>query len=180
MHNFLVFAAEGPNGPILPADFNEVIWSSLAFLIVVTLIVWKGGPAIKNMWNGRINRISDELSQASDARAAGDAKLGDVQTRIANVEQERTRIRTEAQQTASSLGTQVVERSHKEAEEIRRRAALDVEASKAQAGADLQAEIARLAVEAAEEVVTRNLDESTQRQLIESYIAQVGSNGGPR
>jgi F-type H+-transporting ATPase subunit b len=179
MHNLLVFAAEGheENGAILPHDINEVIWGSIAFAIVVTLIIWKGGPAIKNMWNGRIDRISGELSAAAEARSEAEAKLGDVERRIANVDQERARIRTEAQQTAKSLSEQIAERSQSEAEEIRRRAVLDAEAARAQAGADLQAEIAQLAVDAAEAVVARNLDDQTQRQLIESYITQVGSGG---
>jgi len=179
MNNLLVFAAEegAENSAILPHDFNEVIWGSLAFLIVVSLIVWKGGPAIKNMWNGRIERISDELSVAETARRAAEAELGEVEQRIAHVDQERARIRREAEQTAAALAVQLAERAQKEAEEIRRRSAVDVETSRAQAGADLQAEIAQLAVEAAEAVVARSLDEATQSQLIESYISQVGNGG---
>jgi F-type H+-transporting ATPase subunit b len=182
MQNLLLFAAEGgheENGAILPHDINEVIWGSIAFLIVITLIIWKGGPAIKNMWNGRIERISGELSDAAGARAEAESKLADVERRIADVDQERARIRAEAQATAESLAAQIAERAQREAEEIRRRAVLDAEAAKAQAGADLQAEIAQLAVEAAETVVAGSLDDQTQRQLIESYIARVGSGGRP-
>ena len=58
---------------------------------------------------------------------------------------------------------------------MRERAAADIESSKAQAVADLQAEVARLAIGAAEVVVQHNLDPSTQTQLVENYIAQVGA-----
>lgn len=182
MYNLLLFAAEEGghegNPAILPHDFNEVIWGSIAFLIVVSLIVWKGGPAVRNMWNGRIERIANEVSEAESTRQQAEAKLREVEQRIADVDQERDRIRRDAEQTAASLTSQIAARAQAEAEEIRRRAAADADALRAQAGADLQAEIAKAAVEAAEAIVARSLDTATQRQLVESYIAQVGSNGG--
>ena len=58
-----VLAAEGPNKTILPGDINEVWWASSAFIVVMTLLVWKAGPAIKNAWNARIQRISGELDE---------------------------------------------------------------------------------------------------------------------
>ena len=58
---------------------------------------------------------------------------------------------------------------------MRERAAADIEAAKAQAIADLRAEVAALAIGAAEVVVQHNLDASTQTQLVENYISQVGA-----
>jgi F-type H+-transporting ATPase subunit b len=181
MQNLLLFAAEAEheaNGAIIPHDINEVIWGSIAFVIVVSLIIWKGGPAIKNMWNGRIDRLRKELDDAAAARVEAEAKLAAVEQRIAKADEERARIRAEAQQASGSLATQIAERAQHEAVEIRARAAADAENSKAQAGADLEAELARVAVGAAEQVVTKNLDTATQRQLIEAYITKVGSGEG--
>jgi len=42
--------------------------------------------------------------------------------------------------------------------------------------ADLTAEVSRLALGAAERVVSHNLDDAAQQQLIEKYISQVGSS----
>lgn len=178
MQNLLLFAAEAEhesNGAIIPHDINEVIWGSIAFLIVAFLIIWKGGPAIKNMWNGRIDRLRTELDDAATARAEAESKLAGVEQRIANADQERAGIRTQAQLAAGPLGEQIAERAQKEAVEIRERAAADGESARAQAGADLQAELARVAVGAAEQVVTGNLDDATQRQLVETYISQLGT-----
>jgi F-type H+-transporting ATPase subunit b len=178
MHNLLLFAAEGgveENSAIIPHDINEVIWGSIAFFIVFGLIIWKGGPAIKNMWNGRIDRLRAELDDAEAARVASEGKLAEVDKRIANADQERTRIRTEAQQTASAVAQQIAERAVKDADEIRQRARADADTARAQAGADLEAELARVAIGAAESVVQNNLDNATQRELIESYISKVGS-----
>ncbi|MCU0309621.1 MAG: hypothetical protein MUE36_01595 [Acidimicrobiales bacterium] len=172
----LVIAAAGePNGQILPHKIEEVWWGTLAFLIVGALIVWKGGPAIKGMWNGRIDRLRNELESAAAARAGAESELAAVEASIADAENEKARLVAEARQTAEVVKAQLVERATTDAAEVRARGLADVEATKAQATSDLQAEIGVLAIGAAEAVVANSLDEATQAELIDSYIAKVGS-----
>jgi F-type H+-transporting ATPase subunit b len=171
-----VLASEEPNKTILPGDINEVFWASSAFIIVMSLLVWKGGPAIKNAWNARIDRIRGELEGAEGSRREAETQLSRVQGRIADADRERERIRTEADETAANLVAQLDARTTADATAIRERAATDAESAKAQAEADLRAEIGTIALGAAETVVSRNLDPDTQRQLIENYIQTVGSN----
>lgn len=155
---------------------NELIWGGLAFFIVVGLLVWKAGPAIKNAWNGRIERIEGELDAAADARQSAEAELNGVRDRIANVDTERQRIVDEARQTAATLKAQLIERAQAEAAEVAQRSTSDIEAAKAQALADLRSEVGALAMGAAEEVVRESLDAETQRSLVESYISRVGAS----
>lgn len=179
MFNLLILASgEGgavENGPILPHDINEVYWGTLAFLIVMGLVIWKGGPAIKAGWNGRIDRIKGELDTAEASRTEGEAALSDVQGRIANAENERQRILAEARQTADALRSQLVAKAEQDAADLKARAAADIESAKSQVLADLRTEVAQLALGAAEAVVASNLDAGTQTELIESYIAKVGA-----
>ena len=58
--------------------------------------------------------------------------------------------------------------------EMRQRAAADIESAKAQALADLRGEVTSLALGAAERVVEANLDDATNRALIDSYIDRSG------
>jgi F-type H+-transporting ATPase subunit b len=176
--NFLVLAAEAahkPNSYVLPSDINEVIWGSIAFLIVASLIVWKGGPAIKGMWNGRIERIRSEVDGAAEARAASEAKLAAVEADLADAETERQRILSEGRETADAVKAQIIAKAGTDAADARARGAADAESSKAQATSDLQAEISVLALGAAEQVVGNSLDDATQAELIENYISRVGA-----
>jgi len=70
----------------------------------------------------------------------------------------------------------IVARAETEATEIKARANDDIRLATERAQADLQASVKDLSIELAEKVVERNLDPETQRALIDSYIAQVGSN----
>lgn len=175
MNASLLFASEAKNQIILPGDLNEVIWGSIGFLVVFTLIVWKGGPAIKAMWNGRIQKIADELDAAASSRSAAEAKLAEVEANIANADAERQRIVAAARTDAETVKAQIIARAGTDAADIRARGAADVAAAKAQATSDLQAEIGALAIGAAEKVVANSLDSSTQSELIDKYIANVGA-----
>lgn len=169
-----IFAAD--NYAILPHDFNEVIWGSIAFIVVVSLIWWKGGPAIKKAWNGRIEGIENELASAEQAVVDADAELADVRHRMANADAEAELILSEARATAVSLKQQLGERAAIEAAEVTARAAADVEAAKAQAMSDLQHEVSGLTLGAAEAIVRANLDDNAQQRLVESYISEVASS----
>lgn len=179
MQNLLLLAAEGgethaENGFLLPHDINEFWWGLVAFLIVMGLIIWKGGPAIKGMWNGRIERLTGELDDAANARAEAEAQLADVENRIANIDSEKASILAEADSTGSSLAEQTTVRTAQDEIDIKARAASDAESSKLAATADLQSELATLAIGAAEAVVANSLDAATQNQLIENYIGNLG------
>jgi F-type H+-transporting ATPase subunit b len=175
MSHLLLLAAEEPNGFLLSSDFNEIIWGSIAFFIVLGLLIKFGGPAVKSGLGGRTERIAKELDDAAAAKAEAQTKLADVQHRIADAGNERQRILDEAGTTGASLKAQLQAKADSDAAELVARATADVEASKGQALADLQADAASLALGAAEAVVNRNLDASTQTALIESYITQVGA-----
>lgn len=178
MNNILILGAEAgaTNASHLPHDINELIWGSLAFFLVVGALWWKGGPAIKKAWNGRIERIESELQTSEDARIAAEAELASVRERIANADAERARILAEAAETATALKAQLIERAAADAAEVSARASADVEASRSQAMADLSHEVSALAMGAAEQVVRSNLDADTQQQLVEAYITQVGAS----
>ena len=179
MSNLLILASEAGGHAAnnwLFGDVKEVIVTGLASVILFALLGWKAGPAIKKGWNDRITNIETEITEAEAARATGEAALADVQGRIANAEAERSRILSEARATAEQVKAGLIARGEEEAAAIRSRAGTDIEAAKAQAAADLQAEVTRLAVGAAESVVAGALDASTQSELIDSYINQVGAS----
>jgi F-type H+-transporting ATPase subunit b len=176
MNSLLLLASEEhKNGFIIPGDINEVIWGSIAFLLIVGLIVWKGRGPIAAMWNGRIDRIRNEVTAAASTRAAAEARLAEVEASIANADAERQRIVADAHTDAETVKAQIIARAGTDAAELRARGLADAEAARSQATADLQAEIGILAIGAAEKVVANSLDAATQAELIDNYIDKVGA-----
>jgi F-type H+-transporting ATPase subunit b len=160
--------------PLLPAT-NEIIWGGIAFFITL-LALWKFAyPGMKKGMEGRSERIRADLQAAEDARVEAEQLKAEYEQRLAAAKQEATRVIEDARGTADALKAELQQRAEAEIGEMRQRAAADVEAMKGQALADLQHEVAQIAIGAAEVVVEKNLDEATQRQLVENYINTVAS-----
>ena len=174
MHNLALLAAEGPNNPILPAT-NELIWGTLAFLVLVVLMTKKGYPAVKAAMDDRTEHIRSSIDEADRTRTEAQTVLVDYQRQVADAKGEAARIIEEARQTADSLKRDLTARAEAEATELRQRNAAQIAAERDRVMAELQGQVATLAIELAEKVVGGSLDQQRSMQLIEAYINDVGN-----
>jgi F-type H+-transporting ATPase subunit b len=174
--NLVLLAAEGPNNPILPAA-NELIWGSLAFLVLVVLMTKLGYPAVKSAMDDRTNHIRTAVEEADATKAQAQTILADYQRQVADAKGEAARIIEEARQTADTLKRDLTARAEAEAVELRQRNAEQIAAERDRVMAELQGQVATLAIELAEKVVGGSLDQERSMRLIESYINEVGTNG---
>ena len=170
---FLV-AAEGENGYWLPHT-NELIWASIAFFIVMGLLVWKAGPAIRTAMVGRTERIQGELDAATALRTEAEANRDQIRDALADSDSEAARLVAEARVTADALRADILGRIDGELAALRERHENELATAGRQAQADLSGEVSRIAAVAAERIVESNLDDATHQSLIESYITRVGS-----
>jgi F-type H+-transporting ATPase subunit b len=159
---------------LLP-ETNEIIWGSIGFLVVFFFVAKLGLPAIKKSMEARTERIRTDLASAESQRTEADALLAEYRAKLNDAKAESGRIIEEARQSADALKRDQEARLQSELAELRSRAAADIEAAKTQAIADLRGEVAQLAIGAAEVVVSKNLDQATQVQLIEDYINSVAN-----
>src|SRR4051812_37881908 len=158
--------------PILP-EANEIIWGSLAF-VVLLIAMWKFAfPAVTKMMNDRTERIRRNLDDAERVKGEAQSILDEYQRQLADAKSEANRIIEEARQTAESLRRDLMARAESEVAELRVRASEEVAAAQDRALSDLQSRIATLAIEAAEKVVEKNLDRATNMALVENYIQSV-------
>lgn len=168
-----MFAAEAGNGRHLAGDRNEIYWGSIAFFVILGLIVWKAGPIITKSMRDRTDRIEAELADAKAARTAAEAALTESSAELPDVAEEEAKIRNEALETAVKLKGDLIAKAEAEAEAVRERGRNDVTNLKRQSQADLAAEISSMTRNTAEAVVREGLDDSSQSELIENYINQV-------
>ena len=164
---------ESPS-PIMPAT-DELVWGSISFVILFLLMRKFGYPAIKQGMEARSERIRADLAAAEDAKTEAVGVLDKYRADLADAKSEAGRIIEAARQAADGLKRDQEARLQAELAELRTKAATDIEAAKVQAIADLRGEVAQLAIGAAEVVVSKNLDQATQVQLIEDYINQVAN-----
>jgi F-type H+-transporting ATPase subunit b len=165
---------EAPN-PILP-ETNEIIWGSIAFVVLLGLM-WKFAlPQVRNMMETREEKIRSDLERAETAKSESEQVLEQYRGQLADARNEATRILEEARQAADQMRRDLVARAENDAADIRTRAQQVVQLTTERAMADLQRRVADLSIDLAEVIVKRNLDRDTQLQLIENYINEVGTS----
>ncbi len=167
---------EAPN-PLLP-ETNEIIWGSIAFVIVFGFLSVYGYPAAKKAMEARTATIQGEIDSAERSRSEAEALLGQYRAQLAEARAEAGRIIDEARQSAEALRRELTTRAEAEAEELRRRNADQVEGERQRVLAEVQGQVSTLAIDLAERVVGANLDRDANLRLIEDYINSLGAGAG--
>ncbi len=155
----------------------------LVLIAILSRILYK--PVI-GMLDERQRRVRESMEQAERVRLEAEradqqreAQLGETRREIREMLDQATqtaaRIEADARANADLRANQIVERAQQEAA-----------AERTHAMADLRREVGSLAVMAAERVIGRNLDDQSQRQLIDDFLAEHpaidgsrGTNGTP-
>jgi F-type H+-transporting ATPase subunit b len=153
----------------------EMIWGGLAFLIVFLLLVKFAFPALKKGVKAREEKIRSDLEAAESARTEAEEERAKYQASLADARGEANRIVEEAREAAERVRQETIARAEADAADIRTRATDDIGLARERAMADLRTQVADISIELAEKIVERNIDRSTQEQLIESYISSVGN-----
>ena len=170
----LAAAALQSRNPILPS-VPELVWGSLAFLIVF-LLMWKFAfPSVKKAMDARTDRIRDSLSTAEQAKTDAQNVLEEYQRQLADARNESNRIIEEARQTAEALRRDLTARAEADAAEIRNRATADIEAAKDRAMEELRSQLTQLTLQLTELVVKRNIDRDANSRLVDDYISSIGN-----
>jgi F-type H+-transporting ATPase subunit b len=170
----LAAAATQSRNPILPS-VPELVWGTLAFLIVF-LLMWKYAfPSVKKGMDARTERIRDSLSTAEQAKTDAQNVLDEYQRQLADARNESNRIIEDARQTAEALRRDLMARAEADAAEVRSRATADIEAAKDRAMEELRSQLTQLTLQLTELVVKRNIDRDANSRLVDDYISSIGN-----
>ncbi len=167
---------EAPS-PILPA-LDEVIWGTLAFIVLLVFMKWKGFPLVKGAMDARADKIRADLDAADKAKAEALRTQSEYGAALAEAKSTASRIIDEARDQASQLERDLRARAEAEIDEQRARAAAEISTARSQAIEDLRSEVSVIAIGAAERVVGVGLDNDRHRRLIDRYIDEVAGIDG--
>lgn len=177
IHLATVLAAEDPSQShswIWPEGY-ELLWGSIASVLIIGLLVWKAGPIVKKSMQDRTDRIQGEIDGAAKALRDADAEAAAIRQAVGDIGAERARILADADAQAEALLADGRARLEAEIADLHVKADADIAAVQSRSGDELRAEIARLASAAAERVVERTLDDDGQQRLVEDFISRVGA-----
>ena len=128
------------------------------------------GPAF---FGARAAEISAAITQATAAREAAAWQLREAEGRLARLDEEVTALRAAARQDASAEGARIRTATQKESEKIAAAAQAETEAAERAARIELKALAARLAVDGAESLLSKQLTPQVQESLVSSFVASL-------
>lgn len=160
-------------------DKAEMIYGTIASVIILVALVKFAGPMIKKGMAARTARIQKELDAAAADRAAAAEEATQIRKAKGDIDAERERILADADAQAQAIIEDGRTRLAAEIAEIEAKAEADVAAVGGRVNDELRAEIARLSSAAVDHVVSGSLDDATHQELIESFISRVGAGAKP-
>ncbi|HUC38419.1 MAG TPA: F0F1 ATP synthase subunit B [Acidimicrobiales bacterium] len=162
--NFLV-----PDGTFI-AEF-------IAFLLIVGIVAKWILPPLNRAMQARQEEIRGSLEAAEAAKAEADETRAQRQGILDEARGQGREIVTQANRTAERLRAEGEERGRQEYERMLSSATAEITLARQRAVDEVSAQVAGLVLAAARQVVGREIDAATHRDLIDEAIAALRSAG---
>ena len=164
-----------PDNPILPTG-PELAWGAGTFLLLWALmkfVLLK--PIIKTM-EDRSARIQGDLGNAEELRSEAATALSEYEASLASARTEASRLIDEARHEAEEERRRILAAAEAEVAELRSAANAEVAEAKREALSSMRSSVSSIAVQAAELVVQKRLDEAAQRAIVDDFLNRASQN----
>jgi F-type H+-transporting ATPase subunit b len=172
---------EEEHNPILP-EADELIFGSLAFLVVFVVLARYAFPRLNRGLKDRQDKIRGDLERAEGAREEAESSLHRYEQQLQEARAEAGNIVEEARKTAEQMRRDLLAKAEDDSRQIVAKAQEEIRAERDRAMQELRQTLAEASVDLAGRVVGESLDKERQLRLVDEYIDEVAGmgNGGGR
>ena len=164
-------AAENPS-PVLPEP-ADLIWATIAFVIVLVFVIWKLLPSMNKMLDARADAIEGGIKRADEAQAKATAALEEYNARLADARGEAAQIREQARSDGAKIIAEARENAQAEAGRVTANAQAQIAAERQTAFVQLRGEVVALAIDLAGGVIGESLADDTKAQaVVDRFLAE--------
>ena len=154
-------------------DLPKLLFQIANFLLLLWLLnrfLFKG---VVQMLDERSKRIGKGLEDAEAAARDRELARAEREAAVAEARKEAAEMLASANKIATDTRNEILEEARAEAEKVTERAREEINAEKERAMAELRAQVANLALDAASKLVRSDMNATTQRRLVEEFLADV-------
>jgi F-type H+-transporting ATPase subunit b len=163
---FVAAAAEEEEHNLLFPALPDLIWGTLAFLIVLA-VVWKLViPRLTVALDARRDAIEGGLKRAEEAQAGAQEALENYNAQLAEARAEAAQIRDQARADGAAILAELKEQASAEAARIAANAQVQIEVERQAALISLRAEVGALALDLASTVIGEALNDDKKSVAI--------------
>ena len=162
-----------PSGDLLTPNGGLMFWTLVIFLILFAILGKLVFPRITAAVEAREKALEDAIEGAKRDREEAARILAEQQKGIEAARVEAQKIIVEGRQTGEKLRAQMVEETHQQQQAMLERARREIGMEKENAIAELRREAVELAIAGASKVIEKNLDDQSNRKIVESFLASI-------
>jgi len=165
--------AEPANTNLLDPNYGLMVWTLVVFVgLFLILKFFAFGPILKSV-EAREQALEDAINDAKRDREEAARLLAEHRANLDASRGEAQKLIADARVAAERVRVELVEQAHAEQAAMLARARQEIESEKTRAIAELRREAVELAIAGASKVIEKNLDQDSNRKLVESFLASV-------
>lgn len=186
MHTaFFVAAAEQAAGEtehsILIPELPDLIWGTVAFVIVLVVILRLVLPKINSALDARSDAIEGGILRAQQAQAEADSNKEQFENALKEARTEAAKIREQARADGMRILGEIKEQAQAEAARIHAAALATIEAERHNALNSLRGEVGTLALSLASGVIGANLeDDKKSAAIVDRFLADLEADSSAK
>ncbi|HEU5222719.1 MAG TPA: F0F1 ATP synthase subunit B [Candidatus Lumbricidophila sp.] len=167
-------AHEGGGGSLLLPALPDLLWGTLAFVILL-LVIWKKVlPSFNAMLDARKDAIEGGIKRAEEAQASAQEALDRYTAQLAEARGEAGKIRDQARADGQAILAEFKAQAQAEAARIAATAHAQIEAERQSALVSLRSEVGSIALDLASGVVGESLgDDAKASAVIDRFLADI-------
>jgi len=159
--------------PLMALRVNLMLWTLVIFLILYGLLKWKAFPAILGAVEQREKALQDAIDSAKRDREEAQRILEEHRKQIEAARGDAQKLIADGRAVAEKMRADMLEQTHQEQQTMLERARKEIDAERDRAIAQLRREAVNLALAGASKVIEQNLDNTKNRQLVESFLSSI-------
>ncbi len=171
-------ASEAGGSSLIEPKIGTIFWTVLTFGALVFLLGRFAWKPLLGALGEREKSIQDSIEQARRDREEAESLLAQQRDLLEQSRRERAEALSAGRREAETVKAEILEEARKQREKLLQRTEAQVQAGIRQARGELRGVAVDLALQAAEKLLSRNLDDATHRQLIEEYLSDLEDSGG--
>jgi F-type H+-transporting ATPase subunit b len=179
MHNLFLLiqehaaAAEEAKGGLLSPHGGLMFWTLLIFLVVWVILSRYAFKPITAAVEAREKALEDAIAAAKADREEAAKILAEHRRQIEAARGDAQKLIAEGRAVGDKLRAELVEETRAQQQELLERARREIEGEKVRAIAELRREAVDLAIAGASKVIEKNLDDESNRRIVESFLATI-------
>ena len=169
-------SAEGAK--LLTPNLGTIFWTFVTFVALLLLLRRFAWTPLLGAIDAREQAIRDQFEQARKDREQAESLVSEQRELLTAARRERAEAVDQGKRDAEKVKTEILEEAKKQREQVLKDSQAQVEAGMRKAREELRGSAVDLAILAAEKLLSRNLDDASQRQLVEEHLADLERRSG--